>query len=166
MCPDVSATFFSEALDSVSGGRHTHPVSVGMLLVTIHIPGDKSEGKADSTSLWWYSKTTLITHYKTSRQLDSINKQFSPFSATQTEGQQQRASIIITAWVLKPTPTYGLFVEGRNSIRHVSLIGCHVGWRREHVVLGKCRLFRSSSYMSLPQLYTPSTIHLIKEALP
>lgn len=41
-CHFVSAAL---ALDSVSAGRHTHPVSVGTQPVTIHIPGDNSEGK-------------------------------------------------------------------------------------------------------------------------
>lgn len=41
-CHFVSAAL---ALDSISAGRHTHPVSVGTQPVTIHIPGDNSKGK-------------------------------------------------------------------------------------------------------------------------
>lgn len=33
------------ALDSVSGGRHAHPVSVGTQPVAIHIPRDNGTGK-------------------------------------------------------------------------------------------------------------------------
>lgn len=40
----ISAASFL-VLDSVFGGRHTHPVSVGIQPVTIRIPRDNSMGK-------------------------------------------------------------------------------------------------------------------------